>query len=69
MLPWARQAKHQFEIYGARAGYNYIPPKWGYVSVCEIDGRPSFISLSLPFVNGRVWSPSRVSFVGRHATF
>ena len=50
MLPWAGQAKHAFD--GARAGYSYIghifvlPPKWGYVSVCEIVGRPSCISLS-----------------------
>ena len=77
MLPWVRQAKHLLEIYGARAGYNYfghmfvLPPKWGYVSVCEIVGRPSCISLSLSllFVDGRVWSPWRVSFVGSHSTF
>ena len=53
VLPWAGQVKHPLEIYGARAGYNYIghifvlPPQWGYVSVCEIVGRPSCISLSL----------------------
>ena len=66
---------HPFEIYGAKAGYNYIghifvrPPQWGYVSVCEIVGRSSCISLSLPFVDGRVLSPWRVSFVGRYSTF
>ena len=81
MLPWAGQTMHPFEIYAARAGYNSIghifvrPPQWGYVSVCEIVGRPSCISLSLylslalPFVDGRVWSPWRVSFVGLHSTF
>ena len=74
MLSWAGQTKYPFEIYGARAGYNYIgqifvlPPKWSYVSVYVIVGRPSCISLSLslPFVDGRVWSPWRVSFVGGH---
>ena len=28
-----------------------------------------FLSLSLPFDDGRVWSPWRVSFVGRHSIF
>ena len=42
MLPWARQAKHPFEIFDVRAGYNYMG-----LSVSVLDCGPALVYFSL----------------------